>query len=52
MPATTRRPRTWHDLEAANERAWLDQWARGTINLNTLTPTPRRIILIPTGGPR
>ncbi|GGU62015.1 hypothetical protein [Streptomyces lavendofoliae] len=21
-------PDTWHDLEAAAERAWLDQWVR------------------------
>lgn len=21
---------TWHQLEAADERAWLDQWARAT----------------------
>lgn len=22
---------TWHQLEAANERAWLDQWARAEL---------------------
>jgi len=28
QPATTRYPAAWHALEEADERAWLDQWAR------------------------
>ncbi|MFJ6069002.1 hypothetical protein ACIQHU_38935 [Streptomyces tendae] len=29
---------TWHTLAEADERAWLDQWARGLINPTTLEP--------------
>lgn len=29
---------SWHALEETNERLWLDQWTRGTINPHTLQP--------------
>lgn len=28
QPLTLEQPDTWHAAEAAEERAWLDQWAR------------------------
>ena len=51
QPTTSRYPNTWHAAETDQERAWLDQWARGTINPDTLTPTACRA-LTTAGSPR
>jgi len=47
QPTITRYPDAWHALEEADERAWLDQWAR--LHLIPITPEPERP-LIPVGS--
>jgi hypothetical protein len=37
----TRYPAAWHALEAADERDWLDQWAR--LHLIPVTPEPAEL---------
>ncbi len=49
QPTTSRYPHTWHAAETDQERAWLDQWARGHINPATLqpgTPTPEPALTV------
>ncbi|WP_158913676.1 hypothetical protein [Streptomyces sp. MBT28] len=44
----------WHAIEAADERAWLDQWAR-LHNTTTLEPEPTTeapTLLTTAGSPR
>ena len=46
QPATTRYPAAWHTLEEADERAWLDQWAR----LHLIPTTEPQRPFIPAGS--
>lgn len=38
QPHTTPWPHALHALAEADERAWLNQWARGLIDTHTLKP--------------
>jgi hypothetical protein len=44
---TTRYPAAWHDLEAADERAWLDDWARLHLIPVTTEPEPEAAVPAP-----